>query len=98
MERSERVMKTSAEITTTGTIANNRASTSLCLAKYVQNIQQAGKKTATEYQYRLSKFERYIAAILELPPPEEKQLLSNSIKIIMMKIVAGQNSFFIFYQ
>ncbi|HKG31027.1 MAG TPA: hypothetical protein VKA91_07120 [Nitrososphaeraceae archaeon] len=39
-------MKSNPAITATGTIANNRTTTSLCLAKYVKNIQQANKRTA----------------------------------------------------
>jgi integrase len=40
--------------------ATNRKPTSLCLAKYIKNIQQANKRTAVEYEYRLSKFEKYV--------------------------------------
>ena len=38
----------------------NRKPTSLCLTKYIKNIQQANKRTALEYEYRLSKFEKYV--------------------------------------
>src|SRR5215211_617268 len=66
-------MKTSAAITATSTIANNRTTTSLCLDKYVKNIQQANKRTAIEYQYRLSRFERYVAAIFEQRHQQQQQ-------------------------
>src|SRR5215217_4665765 len=61
-------METSAVITsttTTATILDNRTTRSLCLAKYIKNIQQANKKTAIEHRYRLSRFERYIAGVFE---------------------------------
>jgi uncharacterized protein (UPF0305 family) len=62
-------METSAVITattTTATIVDNRITRrSLCLAKYIKNIQQANKKTAIEHRYRLSRFERYIARVFE---------------------------------
>src|SRR5215216_1396598 len=62
-------METSAVITTTtttATIVDNRTiRRSLCLAKYIKNIQQANKKTAIEHRYRLSRFERYIAGVFE---------------------------------
>jgi hypothetical protein len=66
-------MKTSAAITATSTIANNRTTTSLCLDKYVKNIQQANKRTAIEYQYRLSRFERYVAAKFEQRHQQQQQ-------------------------
>ncbi len=66
-------MKTSEAITATGTVANNSTNASLSLAKYVKNIQQANKRTAIEYQYRLSRFERYIAAIFEQRHQQQQQ-------------------------
>jgi hypothetical protein len=45
--------------------ATNRKPTSLCLAKYIKNIQQANKRTAVEYEYRLSKFEKYVVVAYE---------------------------------
>jgi hypothetical protein len=44
----------------TTTTNNIRRTSSLCLAKYIKNIQQANKRTAEEYEYRLSRFEKYI--------------------------------------
>src|SRR5215211_5579821 len=44
----------------TTTTSNRRRTSSLCLAKYIKNIQQANKRTAAEYEYRLSRFEKYI--------------------------------------
>jgi len=47
--------------TVTAITPANRKPTSLCLAKYIKNILQANKRTALEYEYRLSKFEKYVA-------------------------------------
>ena len=56
-------METTAAITrTTTATASNRKPRSLCLTKYIKNIQQANKRTAAEYEYRLSKFEKYVVA------------------------------------
>lgn len=58
-----RSLKTTATSTTTITAtAANRKPESLCLIKYIKNIQQANKRTASEYEYRLSKFEKYVLA------------------------------------
>jgi integrase len=54
-------LKTTATTTITAT-STNRKPTSLCLTKYIKNIQQANKRTALEYEYRLSKFEKYVIA------------------------------------
>ena len=58
-------METATTTTMTATITSNRRTRSLCLAKYIKNIQQANKKTAPEYGYRLSRFERYIVTAYE---------------------------------
>jgi hypothetical protein len=47
-------------MTTTRTSNRRRTTSSLCLAKYTKSIQQANKRTAEEYEYRLSRFEKYI--------------------------------------
>jgi integrase len=67
-------MEATAAITKTATtIANNRTTRSLYLVKYIKNIQQANKKTAIEYQYRLSRFERYILAVFEQRQEQQNQ-------------------------
>jgi len=45
------------------TPTNNRRSRSPSLAKYIKNVQQANERTAEQYEYRLSKFEKYLATI-----------------------------------
>jgi hypothetical protein len=44
----------------TTTTNNQRRIRSPSLAKYIKNVQQANKRTAEQYEYRLSKFEKYI--------------------------------------
>ncbi|MDQ5875264.1 MAG: hypothetical protein M3288_00320 [Thermoproteota archaeon] len=42
------------------TTTNNQRIRSPSLAKYIKNVQQANERTAEQYEYRLSKFEKYI--------------------------------------
>jgi integrase len=51
------------------TTTNNQRIRSPSLAKYIKNVQQANERTAEQYEYRLSKFEKYIVAAFE----EERQ-------------------------
>jgi uncharacterized protein (UPF0297 family) len=55
-------LETTTAITRTTATASKRKPRSLCLTKYIKNIQQANKRTAAEYEYRLSKFEKYVVA------------------------------------
>ena len=50
----------------TTTIKNNQRIRSLSLAKYIKNVQQANERTAEQYEYRLSKFEKYLATKSEV--------------------------------
>lgn len=46
---------------TTSTITSDRKiRRSFCIAKYIRTVQQANERTAVEYEYRLSKCEKYI--------------------------------------
>jgi hypothetical protein len=47
------------------TTTNNQRIRSPSLAKYIKNVQQANKRTAEQYEYRLSKFEKYLVAASE---------------------------------
>ena len=62
-------MKRTAFTTATTTTSTR----SLCLAKYIKNIQQANKRTAAEYGYRLSRFEKYIVAVASEEEEEEEE-------------------------
>ncbi|HKG70666.1 MAG TPA: hypothetical protein VKA87_02150 [Nitrososphaeraceae archaeon] len=66
-------MKT-ATTTITTTTKTTKRSRSLCLAKYIKTIQQANERTATQYEYRLSKFEKYI---------EELKLFTSPISLLI---------------
>ena len=46
---------------TTNTSTDNKSIGSQYLAKYIRNGQQANEATAAQYEYRLSRFEKYIA-------------------------------------
>ena|ERR671919_1035868 len=59
--------------TTTTTTTTTKRPRSLCLAKYIKTIQQANERTAIEYEYRLFKFEKYIAASEEHQQPQQNQ-------------------------
>lgn len=48
---------------------NNQRIRSPSLAKYIKNVQQANERTAEQYEYRLSKFEKYLVTVSE----EEQQ-------------------------
>jgi hypothetical protein len=52
------------------TATNNRRIRSPFLAKYIKIVQQANERTAEQYQYMLSKFERYVATMYK---EEEEQ-------------------------
>jgi hypothetical protein len=72
-------MKTAITITTSTIRAR-----SLCLAKYIKNIQQANERTATEYDYRLSKFEKYIAASEEQQQEQELKITIKTLDQLLM--------------
>jgi hypothetical protein len=40
---------------------DNKSIGSRYLTKYIRNVQQANKATGAQYEYRLSRFEKYIA-------------------------------------
>jgi integrase len=65
-------LKTTATTTITAA-TTNRKPTSLCLTKYIKNIQQANKRTALEYEYRLSKFEKYIVTYQQQYEQQQNQ-------------------------
>jgi glucose-6-phosphate isomerase len=52
---------TTATTMTATTTTNNKSIESRYLANYIRNVQQASKGTAAQYEYRLSRFEKYIA-------------------------------------
>jgi hypothetical protein len=61
------------------TITNNQRIRSPLLAKYIKNVQQANERTAEQYEYRLSKFEKYLATISE--EEEQQQQLHQNLEL-----------------
>jgi hypothetical protein len=55
------------------TTANNQRIRSPSLAKYIKNVQQANERTAEQYEYRLSKFEKYLVTVSEEQQQQQQQ-------------------------
>jgi hypothetical protein len=63
----------------TTTTTNNESIGSRYLANYIRNVQQANEGTAAQYEYRLSKFEKYIVTASEEERQQERQQQQNQI-------------------
>jgi hypothetical protein len=57
----------------TTTTNNQRRIRSPSLAKYIKNVQQANERTAEQYEYRLSKFEKYLVTVSEEQQQQQQQ-------------------------
>jgi integrase len=57
----------------TTTTNNQRRIRSPSLAKYIKNVQQAKERTAEQYEYRLSKFEKYLVTVSEEQQQQQQQ-------------------------
>jgi hypothetical protein len=57
----------------TTTTTNNQRIRSPSLAKYIKNVQQANERTAEQYEYRLSKFEKYLVTVSEEQEQQQDQ-------------------------
>ena len=55
------------------TTSNNSRIRSPYLAKYIKNLQQANERNAAQYEYRLSKFEKYAVAASEEEQQQQEQ-------------------------
>jgi integrase len=55
------------------TTTNNQRIRSPSLAKYIKNVQQANERTAEQYEYRLSKFEKYLVTVSEEQQQHQQQ-------------------------
>jgi hypothetical protein len=61
-------------MTTTNTATtNNKSVGSRYLANYLRSVKQANEPTAVQYEYRLSKFEKYVVTASEEEPQERHQ-------------------------
>jgi hypothetical protein len=76
--------------TTTATISN-RKPRSLCLTKYIKNIKHGNKRTAAEYEYRLSKFEKYIVATYQQQEYQQDQI-TTSLDQVIEALKKGSNN------
>jgi integrase len=55
------------------TTTNNRRIRSASPAKYIKIVQQANERTAEQYEYRLCKFEKYLATVSEEGQQQQQQ-------------------------
>ncbi len=62
--------------TTATIISERKIRRSLCIAKYIRTVQQANERTAVEYEYRLSKFEKYIVVHGKQQQQQQNQRLT----------------------
>ncbi|MDP8887497.1 MAG: hypothetical protein M3M91_06855 [Thermoproteota archaeon] len=62
------------------TTTNNKSIESRYLANYIRNVQQASKGTAAHYEYRLSRFEKYIMTM----PSKEEELQQQQQQLLLL--------------
>jgi hypothetical protein len=61
----------------TTTTTNNQRIRSPSLAKYIKIVKQANERTAEQYEYRLSKFEKYLVTVSEEEGGQQQQQNQN---------------------
>lgn len=85
-------MKTTTATATimTTTTTNNKSIGSQYLAKYIRNVQQANEAIAAQYEYRLSRFEKYIAMAHKEEQQQELQQQQNQKLIITLDDVINE--------
>jgi regulator of PEP synthase PpsR (kinase-PPPase family) len=71
----------------TTTTTNNESIGSRYLANYIRNVQQANEGTAAQYEYRLSKFEKYVVTASEEERQQERQQQQNQELITLDHLV-----------
>ncbi|SRR5215204_5503773 len=76
------------------TITNNERIRSRYLAKYIRNVQQANEGTAAQYEYRLSKFEKYVVTVSEEEQQERQQQSQEltPLDYVIDELKSGNNS------
>jgi integrase len=79
------------------TTKNNQRIRSPSLAKYIKNVQQANERTAEQYEYRLSKFEKYLATVSEEEGPlqqhhHQNQELTTALDHIINELKSSNNN------
>jgi hypothetical protein len=85
-----KIMTATATTMTTTTIADNKSIGSQYLAKYIRTVQQANEATAAQYEYRLSRFEKYIAMAYKEEQQQELQQEQNQELIITLDHVINE--------
>ena len=69
-------------MTMTKTTNNQRRIRSPSLAKYIKNVQQANERTAEQYEYRLSKFEKYLVTVSEEEQGQQQQHQNQELTVL----------------
>ncbi len=73
------------------TTTDNKSIGSKYLAKYIRNVQQANEASAAQYEYRLSRFEKYIAkAYKEEWQEQQDQELKVALAPMNVRIAANK--------
>jgi integrase len=69
---------------------NNRRIRSPPLAKYIKNVEQANEGTAAQYEYRLSKFEKYIVAAYKEQHQQQQEL--TTLEHVINELKSGNHN------
>src|SRR5215218_4252659 len=74
------------------TTANNQRIRSPSLAKYIKIVQQANRRTAEQYEYRLCKFEKYLVTVSEEEPQQQQNQELTVLDQVIDKLKSGNNN------
>src|SRR5215218_5907652 len=74
------------------TTANNQRIRSPSLAKYIKIVQQANRRTAEQYEYRLCKFEKYLVTVSEEEPQQQQNQELTVLDHVIDKLKSGNNT------
>jgi len=72
---------------------SNQRIRSHSLAKYIKNVRQANERTAEQYEYRLCKFEKYLATVSEEGQQQQQQNQELTVlDQVIDKLKSGNNN------
>src|SRR5215204_1546056 len=74
------------------TATNNQRIRSPSLAKYIKIVQQANRRTAEQYEYRLCKFEKYLVTVSEEEPQQQQNQELTVLDQVIDKLKSGNNN------
>jgi len=74
------------------TTTNNRRIRSPSLAKYIKNVQQANERTAEQYEYRLSKFEKYLVTVSQGEQQQHQNLELTVLDHVINELKSANNN------